>query len=533
MQVRYILEAKYGQKSKKIFLPYVGHIDFARQHAVHTTWTFGRVPYHQYSGIRQQQIKLSGRSGLRPNFEAPSLFDFAAVSDDMSGPALFRQLEKFFEEFETKAFNAQQIYEEEPKLIFKALWEEKSFYVTHTNFSWSRDKSNSRFSYEWSLELDTYADLEKPEPNALTSILNTALAAAKAATIAINAASVAINSATRVLQSIEQNLDKFKEPLRAFVNMSQEIKKLGTSADSVIRFPQSFFNEVFIALGHAVSLVFEAWARLPFFDKDAARATMFRVLTSLAEARRVVVTALGLNFIGSDLWTTSYEKKGQTPLTQKSSALKTSPISAGFVLVNGQTAQVYEVKSGENLLDIAQEILGNRDAWKSIASLNNMSSPTTLATGAPLVAGSIVYVPVASDSPANLIGSKDVYSTDILIKNGDMVIAGIPGQNATDVRTVSGISNLKQALSHRLLTERGDNSSFPDYGVPKLVGTPSAAYKIAEAAAEVRAQFGAEKRIESVKNLSVIDNGDRMVVNATVTPVNGQAFSINVPVLSV
>lgn len=538
-KVRYILEARYADSSEKFVLPYVGKIDFTRRHAKKTTWTVGRIPFHQYSGIRSQTFHMSGRSGLAERFDSPGYFDFSNVSSDMSGPALFRKLEKFLEKYETKCFEAQQSRSELPKLVLKALWEDKNLYVELENFSWVRDKSSSRLSYEWDLELHSYADAGKIEPSGPQAWLSGATEIADKVTEAVNYANVAVASVSDILSDTRTELDKFRQPMRAIANLGRQGRLAARQLGQLGQFPVDFMRDFWYAVYEMTAVMFDIWMALPYADRNAARLSLLDIMESVGDARRATFAALGLNYESVPEYTWSPEKlqgfldSSDYRLNSRNSALtQQKTLGSSYVIKNNQLVQVYTVKSGETLQDIAQAILGDKSAWVDIAELNEMVSPFTLNDGSPLVNGSIVLVPIPGNSPSiGGVSPTDLYGTDLqLDSSGDLILSGTAGVSSSDIKVISGNANFTQAIKLRMLTFRGTNGTFPDYGVPNIIGEKGTDDRIADAAIEIKAQLFAEKRIQEIDDLVVTDNGDEITVRANVKPVIGQKFSLNVPI---
>lgn len=539
-QVRYILEAIYPEKTEKFILPNVGKIDFSHPHAVHTTWSLGELPTHQYSGVRSQKITISGRSGLKANFEPPGLFDFSNVAADMSGPAMFRMLEQFLARYMVKCYEAQQSRTTLPKLVLKALWENKNLYVELENYNWVRDKSSSRLSYEYTLELAAYGSPGEIEPEGPQKWLSGATKIADKVTEAINYANVAVASTTRLLNDFRTTMDRFRQPMRAVANLGQQARLAIYEFDRLAKWPSDFMRDFWYAVYECTAVAFDAWMAIPGLDKTPARIALLDVMQSIGDARRASLGALGLHQEKLPSYTYNPEKlqgfldSADTRLSTRPSALTMSnPLPGGYSIQNGQLVQVYTVKSGDTLQSIAQSILGDKTLWVTIAELNGMSSDAVLADGSPLIPGALLFVPVPGNGIAISKSPNDLYGTDLMLSNdGDLVLSGQPGVDSEDIKLISGTNNLMQALKYRMLTIRGTNGTFPDYGMPAIIGDRATVDVIADAALEVRAQFTAEKRVDTIGDVTVVNDGDELIVNAVVKPVVGQQFLISIPVAS-
>ena len=534
-RVRYLLEHKPagGTGGERVILPNVADVQFSRPHAVVTTWTLGAHPVHHYSGIRSQKIMMSGRSGLKTRFETEGVT--SETASDLSGPALFRKLEKFLEKFERDAGRATSFVQRPPELILHMLWEGKKLKVEHERFHWGRSAQRSRHSYEWSLDFESHGELNQDPIEGPLSALTEAFEVAKKITGAVNSVSIGLAKAREILDDSRTQLDQFREPVRAVAKLARQWSIVARSGRSLAEWPKAFMEDFWYMSTEALVAVFNTWDATPFGVKGPRRSGFIEVMELIAEARKATQTALGLGYTKLPTYsvTKDVQESGLAALPQwsskESALLSLDPIPGKYTTRNGQLTRVYQAKSGDTLQSIAWALLGDRSRWIEIAELNGITSPSVFSDSGPLFIGQTILVPAATGDGALLPGlsTSDLYGTDLrLSSDGDLVAQG---DGDSDVETISGVPNLRQGLINRMMTVQGDNATFPGHGLPEIIGRPNTDIRISSAAIEADAQFRRDPRISSVNELVVDDNGDELVVTAELQPVIGKAFDIAVP----
>ena len=75
-------------------------------------------------------------------------------------------------------------------------------------------------------------------------------------------------------------------------------------------------------------------------------------------------------------------------------------------------------------------------------------------------------------TPAQDFIDYSVLGSDILLVDGDIIGTEDPNYKSSDIATVAGVLNIKQALTHKLMTAKGSLELHPDYGslLPWLIG---------------------------------------------------------------
>lgn len=177
-----------------------------------------------------------------------------------------------------------------------------------------------------------------------------------------------------------------------------------------------------------------------------------------------------------------------------------------------QRVGIHVVRAGRNnAYDIAEDTLGSRDRAPAIMRANQMNDAYTTVTGAPLAAGDSVLVPTAT-GPYTVEG--DVFGVDLRLEDGDLVAVG-----EDDIAVIRGYDAFKQNITHRLMTVRGENKTFPSYGLPRYVGHSETSDVPGDLLSNIRTQLMADHRTERITSLELEELGDKVTVNMVVQPI--------------
>lgn len=156
---------------------------------------------------------------------------------------------------------------------------------------------------------------------------------------------------------------------------------------------------------------------------------------------------------------------------------------------------------GDTLQAIALRELGDAARWPELISYNDLVPPflvddPSLAARGVLVTGSALLVPAATMA-AQQTDPDAVYGTDVALDKYGRVSVTADG----DFDTVSGLPNLKQAISHRLDTERLELIFHPDYGgdARRLIGLVNGPTRGLVGARAARATVEKDPRVARVQ----------------------------------
>jgi len=563
--VNYILEVyMQGRLLWAFSLPFVNFYSKNREESSLLTWTMGDLPVLERSGVREERLNIRGRSGLRyrlgTDWEGRTRYD--------EGPALFREFERFMEEYQelakrweyedaarrvsspkvigasTKATTGWRFTGVDPQLagvpttawldtaekrnpgrtieqdgvrmVVRALWEEHDLLVEPQQFNWSRATGSSRHSYEWDLVLVAYEKVKAHNFLAFGTLRQTLRASARA----IDSASEIITSGTSYLRDTKAALDSFKYPVRALVRLSRNVYSAANAGASLVAWPREAIEELGVLAEETTSALVETWAALPYTNRAAARSGLRSAMDFISEARRSAVSAYGQAYIRF-----GFTRDRVAPQSRTSPRLVSTQKRPVFVHVVGD---------GETLQDVAEQYLGDRSRWPEVASINGISIPWVLNTGEPILPGAVLYVPApvgGADAAPGGVSDSVMFGTDLRIgADGDLVASA--GDSPSDVQTISGVPNFEQGLTVRLRTEQRQNVTFPNLGLPKLVGEPSFSRMSGYLAAHVRSQLDADRRVDRVTKLVVEDTGDGQSVDAEFRAVGGVNLAVTVPFLA-
>jgi phage baseplate assembly protein W len=185
--------------------------------------------------------------------------------------------------------------------------------------------------------------------------------------------------------------------------------------------------------------------------------------------------------------------------------------------------------------------------WTTLADFNNMQNAWTLKNGEPIRPGAILLLPYAAAQGLNVPQAQvtgDLYGTDWAIDpaTGDRIANNRPyvsydgttytttKPQAGDFRTISGLPNLLQAVSHRVRTVVGEVPVAPAYGaLPFPVGTALTSAQLVQAMVSVRANMLRDSRILQVAKLTPVRTADTIDISMKVVPVTGGAVGVVAP----
>lgn len=191
----------------------------------------------------------------------------------------------------------------------------------------------------------------------------------------------------------------------------------------------------------------------------------------------------------------------------------TRPI-AGFRFV--------QTHRGDTLRRVALRELGDASNWAQLIWLNKLVPPYLTDDVAEvrdgvLLTGSAIRVPSASSDVDAGVFPDEVFQADCQLKDGAFQFAG------GDFAMVSGRANLRQALSHRIVTDHGELAHHPRYGanLGRLVGALSGPVRQLVAADYVDEALRNETRVKDVTRVTATTQGDRLSVAAEVVPITG------------
>ncbi len=219
-------------------------------------------------------------------------------------------------------------------------------------------------------------------------------------------------------------------------------------------------------------------------------------------------------------------------------------------------AKNYTISEGDTLRSIAARNLGDPNLWPKIALINNLDFPYIGVAGETyagnvVLPGSTIIIPFKDPSsddeayfaernktqndgqgnPVKVDYYKLFLKTDVAVSGGDIVWAyGVEG---IDLLTVSGTSNMVQAILNRFITSLGSLLYFPQYGsaLKRYVGGVLDRGTIEMAKGEAYRTVMQDPRIRSVLSLQVAVGAslDSLNITMSLELITGTALDVSVP----
>lgn len=182
-----------------------------------------------------------------------------------------------------------------------------------------------------------------------------------------------------------------------------------------------------------------------------------------------------------------------------------------------------ELRWEESLQRLAARELGDAAKWTDIANLNGLAPPYV--TGDPLESsdrvalyGDVLWVPAASPMVSSVNSPELVFDQDVRLTDGMLTSDG------SDFDLAYGGKNLKQALTHRLMTDKADLLYHTKYGcdIRKRIGEMNGPVAELLAASYVTAALRSDPRVSDVPTCKATLSGDSIFVEAEVVPIDGR-----------
>lgn len=191
--------------------------------------------------------------------------------------------------------------------------------------------------------------------------------------------------------------------------------------------------------------------------------------------------------------------------------------------------KLVEILHGDTLQSIAAREMQDAERWVELASANGLLPPyitgdPALAGGRVKLYGQLLKVPaVASASAVSSSDMDEIYQRDIDLSTGFLEDDG-----AGELSVVSGMANLRQALSSRVRTEQGELMFHLDYGsrVRSILGAGNNPITMQLAAQYARAAIQSDPRVESIESASAAVSGDAVLVEVVANPITGRSIKV-------
>lgn len=188
-----------------------------------------------------------------------------------------------------------------------------------------------------------------------------------------------------------------------------------------------------------------------------------------------------------------------------------------------------EIQRGDTLQTIAARELGDASRWAELIAYNGLVPPfvtddAASARAGVLLSGSLLRVPAPVPVITTTTDPDKVFEVDVALDvRGQMTV-----ENG-DFSVVSGRANLRQALKHRVITDRGELMFHPNYGslIRRLIGAVNGPTAALLAAQFAKSAIQADPRIKQVTQSTADVVGDVINVSVEAQPVVGRVVDVD------
>jgi hypothetical protein len=452
------------------------------------------------SPYRSTHIELRGQSGYAPrtgyNRDGDLIYQ--------SGLVILEEFDHWLNEWQKKASNKSY-------LVFRSLKEGFAYKVSVEKWDFQKDADSNRFSYQWALSLHAYAE---PSESKLVSIFFPIDQFINQLTDGIDT----INASIAILSNAAANLDAeirnvALEPLRALERSTKLLSDITkTVANSIYGIPSAVLSSVYNIAGNARRALGNLQATYPYevFDEYALNPAKTAVRELYSQVELVERTVIELSI-------------GSRGLIGEQNTNTDDLIE----LAKRQASIPYLLRAGESLRDIAGRVYGDKNLVSILIDFNGFLDERTHGDGAPILAGDTLFIPSLIEDRDALYPKRgdSIFYTDLALSaDGDLIL------DDNDLRLITDESNLKQAIINRVLTEQGTFKLVPTYGLPALIGDALDNRANAILVSSIREQLLLDPRISSIKQVSLLIEGDSIAVTCTLIGISGVTIPLIIPV---
>jgi phage baseplate assembly protein W len=188
-----------------------------------------------------------------------------------------------------------------------------------------------------------------------------------------------------------------------------------------------------------------------------------------------------------------------------------------------------EIRHGDTLQSIAARELGDASRWAELIAYNDLVPPyvtddASAAVNGVLLSGNLIRLPAPVPVVSTTSNPDQVFQSDI-----ELDAAGGLALKDGDFAVVSGRTNLRQALKHRVETDRGELIFHSTYGslVRRLIGSVNGPTATLLAAQYAKSAVQADPRIKQVTQAEAEAIGDTIRVSIEAEPVVGRVVELS------
>lgn len=551
--VKYVLVwSEPGEGGNKIVvLPSVNSISTTADPATRVRFPINGDAYVEGNEPRREQVVISAFTGREVRYGSSA----SGEPTWLSGPELFEELRKFLDAYSAALKVHSGVFtrsDKKPTLAFYAVWENIAWQVVDYRLDWRHTTRDGFLAYAWTLRLETDRRLdgsERPTPQALKDLgdvrpryTNTAdrrevlyedgqwilqktseqaTAAASGLPIKGGVESVLTHPDSagldhdldRALVQLTQSSDqKFMSWCQGAIDDAKRsiarLRRLRLQGQSMVLWPGAAFSDLSRTLD---SLSREIDAAI--FDLEDPHGAGAKALLELESGVLIAKRALYR----------THDRYKKTIVADNTVGPGGVATSDRYAVVGGQACVSRAVNANESLPAFAGRVLGARDLWRTIAALNRQR----LTGGMPVGTGVMVLlVPAVGGALQPRNGSSDLYGTCWRVDDQSQLIWRDGG-----FVQARGSSAWVQAIALRCRHIKGTLASAPDCGLVDIIGDGSSGTDLAIYAFDLRNQVLSDTRTSNVDRLAVRRDGDRIYLDASITPIDGRRRELSVPVV--
>lgn len=320
------------------------------------------------------------------------------------------------------------------------------------------------------------------------------------------------------IRKVEEITDSLEAEILTYYRLSQGF--VDATVDStnsffnVIAFPLNLAGDLLIATRDVRSSVEDGWQEIingypDWWTKAENIAELFRRVFSLEEsASEIIVNAKGQGRL-PEIMLVASGTAGSVPAINATDPSQELP----FALL--ATYGYYErVATSETRLDaLSVQVYGSPDYADVIAKFNGITGDSDISPGMEIKLPYLSYTIAIQESE---VYGPETYGTDIaLASDGDLRLA-----EYNDYMTITGISNMEQAIELRLSEDQGTRIRLTAYGLKQAHGTFDA-FSIAVLIASIRDTLVQDSRIKTAFGFSIQQDRDDLRMSFTVELVSG------------
>lgn len=575
--ISYYLSIKKGDKvTDSITLPNEPeHVNYQFINEHDLTFSITGSKIHRRGIDRKVSISISGRSGVASKYH----WRMQSGADLLDPQEIFTAFENFLQhdhenntgghhgvnQFDTHLRDSNSPLTS-ANLVFTDLLTGVRFYdCVPTAFTYSRAVESSRFGYEWNLELISYSEAHFfTEQGIIASFFDRITGIVNGVTEFVDRYTAVIQGAKAyVLAPIKNMLGAVNKLVNAVVNFAEAIPDAIASIRGLFTAIKNEIDNVFNGVVASVDAIksiaddelfagvywSEVWGNwadgqnmvdifsdnaLPPANDTSARPLIQEVSNALQGLQYDMNRALG--YLGRVTTSNTLPVGSGGSFLDKENAFKllagedqTSLISNDVDREN-QAYQVYILKAGESLYDVAINVFGDVTQWFSIAQVNNWLDAHTDESGNLPRAGKRILVPDAQGQASlnlspQLVGGQSPLLTDLLLDDGDLQIS----HSLNDINLVTGEDNFVQAVINRLSTVKGELPLNLEYGLLDSIGSQNTSRGSTQLALDVIEQVTSDERVLAINNVNIKQQGDTLDLYFNASPVNGDAVNMILP----